>query len=452
MNYARTSGASVYELTKVTNISFSSEDPDKPVSVAWSHTPPPKPISLPVSLSSEEDKPVSTPVTGTTTFDYLIDATGRMGIMSTKYLKNRHFNASLKNVAVWGYWTNTGVYGVGTPKEGAPWFEALTDESGWAWFIPLHDGTTSVGVVMNQKHYNDINDSPRPPPIRTFDSPMSTIVERYLSNLSFAPGLVELLTPGAKMIQGSVKSASDYSYSAPSYAGPRYRIIGDAGAFIDPFFSSGVHLAFTSAISAAASICASVRGDCSELDAANWHTRRVATSYTRFQVVVLSAYKQIRAQNCNILADVDEDNYDRAFSFLRPVIQGAGDVGKQLSDAELQKSLDFCVNLFNPTEADDKDKTTHARIGKELLDVASPSIDPRFLENALHVGSGDEKTGACGDPDCKGSLQKRMLLNKLNARKVISSEYNVNNLESEPLDGIVARLERGRLGLVFVSV
>jgi len=40
--------------------------------------------------------------------------------------------------------------------------------------------------------------------------------------------------------------------------------------------------------------------------------------YVRFQLVVLSAYKQIRAQSLDILTDIDEDNYDRAFQFLRP--------------------------------------------------------------------------------------------------------------------------------------
>ena len=38
----------------------------------------------------------------------------------------------------------------------------------------------------------------------------------------------------------------------------------------------------------------------------------------RFQVVVLSAYKQIRAQSTDVLSDINEDNYDRAFGFLRP--------------------------------------------------------------------------------------------------------------------------------------
>ncbi|KAJ7778182.1 hypothetical protein B0H16DRAFT_1711715 [Mycena metata] len=60
---------------------------------------------------------------------------------------------------------------------------------------------------------------------------------------------------------------------------------------------------------------------------------------SRFQVVVLSAYyKQIRnSQSVDVLSDIDEDNYNCAFSFLRPVIQGASDMGKLLSETELQK-------------------------------------------------------------------------------------------------------------------
>lgn len=100
-----------------------------------------------------------------------MDASGRVGILNAKYLKNRSYNKALKNVASWAYFTGAGRYGTGTKRENAPFFEALRgmsdicsvslflllmlytiiDESGWAWFIPLHDGTTSVGFVMNQE-------------------------------------------------------------------------------------------------------------------------------------------------------------------------------------------------------------------------------------------------------------------------------------------------------------
>ena len=63
---------------------------------------------------------------GTIKFDYLVDASGRAGIVSTKYLKNRNPNKGLKNIANWGYWKGAKRYGIGTTREGYPYFEALT--------------------------------------------------------------------------------------------------------------------------------------------------------------------------------------------------------------------------------------------------------------------------------------------------------------------------------------
>lgn len=55
------------------------------------------------------------------------------------------------------------------------------------------------------------------------------MASRYVSSLSLAPGIVKLVSKTGKLVEGSVKSASDFSYSAPAYSGNRYRIIGDAG-------------------------------------------------------------------------------------------------------------------------------------------------------------------------------------------------------------------------------
>ncbi len=258
LNHARSCGVSVYERTKVESISFSEKDPTKPTFVSWSHKSPPTPLSPPSTPSHSPCRPSAeltgdstAPTRGITKFSHLIDATGRAGIMSTKYLKNRRFNASLRNVAVWGYWSDVGVYGKGTSREGAPWFEALTgihshrqtvsklqlfsDESGWAWFIPLHDGTTSIGVVMNERMYAEIAKKalfPSPFVFERMPHPhASSMASRYISALSLAPGLVDLVNPHGKLVQGSIRSASDFSYSAPSYAGNGYRIIGDAGGW-----------------------------------------------------------------------------------------------------------------------------------------------------------------------------------------------------------------------------
>lgn len=265
LNHARTSGAAVYEQTKVDTIHFDPSNPERPVSVSWTHTPPPGLPSPPASpttstftkifrrfSNAEQPSNTSGPIQGTTAFTHVIDASGRAGLMSTRYLHNRRFNASLKNIAMWGYWKGVESYGEGTHRSGAPWFEALTgesavilpafylifpflDESGWAWFIPLHNGSTSVGIVVNQKVHNANADSLPPSPFGDAQTPNvtpSTLAARYLANLSFAPGVVRLIGEG-KLVEGSVKTASDFSYSAPSYAGPNYRVVGDAGGQCD---------------------------------------------------------------------------------------------------------------------------------------------------------------------------------------------------------------------------
>lgn len=134
--------------------------------------------------------------------------------------------------------------------------------------------------------------------------------------IKLCPTIATLLEP-AELASG-VKQASDYSYSASAYAGPGFRIAGDAGCFIDPFFSSGHHLALASALAAAVSIRAAMRGECSEYEAARWHSKKVNEGYTLFLLVVLAALRQIRMQEGAVLSEIDEDGFDKAFQFLKP--------------------------------------------------------------------------------------------------------------------------------------
>ena len=223
-------------------------NPGRPVSAKWVR---------------KEGSATGEPTSGEIKFDYLIDASGRAGIVSTKYLKNRKHNQGLKNVANWGYWKGASKYAEGTSREGAPFFEALSDASGWCWFIPLHNGTTSVGIVQNQ----DIATAKK----RAMDSP--PILEFYKDSLKYAPRIQQFLS-GAELTS-SIRAASDWSYSASCYASPHLRIVGDAGCFIDPYFSSGVHLALSGALSAATTICAVKKGDVDERTALDWHSSKV---------------------------------------------------------------------------------------------------------------------------------------------------------------------------------
>lgn len=91
---------------------------------------------------------------------------------------------------------------------------------------------------MNEKMYRAKSQQPLAPPVFTLcSSSDSHLLIRYLSNISLAPGVVKLITPSGVLDEGSVKSATDFSYSAPSYAGNGYRIIGDAGGIPILYFT-----------------------------------------------------------------------------------------------------------------------------------------------------------------------------------------------------------------------
>lgn len=142
-------------------------------------------------------------------------------------------------------------------------------------------------------------------------------VEFYKESLKLAPNCLDIMGDKAELVT-EVKQASDWSYSASAYASPYARIVGDAGCFIDPYFSSGVHLALASGLSAAMTVCAAIKGDCDEMTAANWHSTKVAEGYTRFLLVVMSAMKQIRNKDEPVLSDWDDDGFDVAFDAFRP--------------------------------------------------------------------------------------------------------------------------------------
>ncbi|KAL8723148.1 MAG: hypothetical protein Q9225_000489 [Loekoesia sp. 1 TL-2023] len=414
--HAAKSGAQTFDQTKVESIEFVQTDeawvddlpnPGRPVSATWSR------------------KDGSS---GVIKFDDLIDASGRAGVVATKYFKNRKYNQGLKNIATWGYWKNTGYYGVGTHKEGQPYFEALSDASGWVWTIPLHDGTTSVGVVRNQSVATERK--------REMNSPSSK--DFYLDCLQMVPGILKVLGEGE--LVSDIKNASDWSYSASAYASPHIRVAGDAGCFIDPFFSSGVHLALTSGLSAATTICAA-RGDCDEVTAAKWHSRKVAEGYTRFLLVVLSALKQIREGDEAVLSDFDEDGFDRAFAFFRPIIQGTSDISGKLSQEEVCKTVDFCFQAFKPVDEAEKHRVLQKleTVSLEQDDKAGDAAKPKKTAQMLEANLTEDET---------------RILNAIRARQMLKAEdtMDIQHLAADVIDGRRINLERGALGLVKPSV
>ncbi|KAL8687328.1 MAG: hypothetical protein Q9224_005186 [Gallowayella concinna] len=260
----------------------------------------------------------------------------------------------------------------------------------------------------------------------------------YIESLKFVPNIWKLLEQG-KLIT-DIKHASDYSYSSPSYASPHVRIVGDAGCFIDPFFSSGVHLALVSGLSAATTISAVIKGHCEEPVAAQWHSRKVADSYARFFLVVISAYRQIRSQKELILSDTGADNIDEAFDLFKPVIQGTADSTSTISHDKLTQTIDFCANAWGSVQSEER-TTMLRRIATTCSIRPGTAISQDRHRESLEMMKKNL------DPE------DRRVLDLVLARHTLRMDdsTNINSFTTDIVNGLKPILERGNLTLSKVG-
>ena len=176
--------------------------------------------------------------TSTLNADFVVDASGRDTFLSSR-LKLKEKNTKHNSVAIFGHFT--GAERLPGKREGDIsifWFD-----HGWVWFIPLSDGTTSVGAVC-WPHY--------------LASRETSLKDFFMSTVAMNTKLASRLK-NATLVDDLVQAAGNYSYSSKRASGERYLLVGDAFAFVDPVFSSGVYLAMHNAFDAASTVAMCLR-------------------------------------------------------------------------------------------------------------------------------------------------------------------------------------------------
>ncbi|MEU0532449.1 NAD(P)/FAD-dependent oxidoreductase [Amycolatopsis tolypomycina] len=156
---------------------------------------------------------------------FVIDATGQNHILA-KHFDSVVWHDDLRNIATWTYWQGCNLYS-GT-KAG----DIISENrpTGWFWFIPLHDGTVSVGYVT---------------PLEEYQKSGKSLEELYFEELGKTEE-VSTLVKGATRASG-FRNIKDWSYTAERFHGPGWALVGDAAAFVDPLLSTGVTLALRGA-------------------------------------------------------------------------------------------------------------------------------------------------------------------------------------------------------------
>jgi len=157
-----------------------------------------------------------------------IDATGKEALTSTQ-LGWRLKDPYLNKIAIWTYYVGSTR---GTGIDEGQTTVAFVPEKGWFWHIPQHNDRVSVGVVAEGKYLT--RDGVKDP---------QAIFEREIGENAW---IKERLRTGHST--GEYWVTSEYSRHSRHCASPGLLLVGDAFAFLDPVFSSGVMLALKSGV------------------------------------------------------------------------------------------------------------------------------------------------------------------------------------------------------------
>ncbi len=115
------------------------------------------------------------------------------------------------------------------------WFTGQMFYDGWTWLINLPDDTISVGVVLPVERFRQINANP------------GELLDRMVrENVLLKNGM----TPNPERVS-EVRVTGNMGNTSKQLTGDGWVMVGDAGFFIDPCYSSGVHVAMESGTMAA---------------------------------------------------------------------------------------------------------------------------------------------------------------------------------------------------------
>jgi flavin-dependent dehydrogenase len=196
---------------------------------------------------------------------YLVDASGRDTFLSGRR-KLRRRNKRHQSAAIFGHFRGAEA----RAGEDAGNISIYRFEHGWMWMIPLPGGIMSVGAVC------------RPDYLKQRRGPTLEFLRATLQRNAALWRRIER----AELIDNRVHVTGNYSYDSRRIGGPGWMLIGDAFAFVDPVFSSGVYLAMSGAEQAAQAIEVALREPAAERELLRRLEKRYRNGIRRFSFFI----------------------------------------------------------------------------------------------------------------------------------------------------------------------
>lgn len=193
---------------------------------------------------------------------YLVDASGRDTFLG-KQLKLVKRSQQHQSAALFAHYRDVD-YNAGDDSGNI--ISVYRFEQGWAWFIPLPDGSMSIGCVCKPEYLKQRQGASN-----------ADFMQR---TLALVPHALDRMRRAQRISE--VRVIGNYSYACTRMCGPRFIMIGDAWAFLDPIFSSGVFLSMHSARHASEVVDGALREPQRERALQRRFVKRMHAGYARF--------------------------------------------------------------------------------------------------------------------------------------------------------------------------
>jgi halogenation protein CepH len=214
---------------------------------------------------------------------FVVDASGHTSKIHSATGGTRRYSEFFQNLALFGYFEK----GKRLPAPNSGNILSVAFAGGWFWYIPLSDQLTSVGAVVKRELAGRVQGDAE---------------QALLGLIGDCPLIAEYLSEAQRVTSGPygmLRVRKDYSYRNTAFWRPGMALIGDAACFVDPVFSSGVHLATYSGLLAARSLNSVLAGQIDEARVFAEFEARYRREYNFFYQFLLTFYEM----------NVDEQSY-----------------------------------------------------------------------------------------------------------------------------------------------
>jgi len=314
----------------------------------------------------------------TLTSNLVIDASGQQTLFANQF-NLKDWDVAFKHLAIYGYYT--GGEHLPSPDQGSIFIESF--ENGWVWKIPLHDGTTSVGVVMDSDWAQ----------AEIKKSSVDALFQQQVQLTNEISGLISNAT-----FKDETHLIKDWSYVTTKMTGDGYALVGDAACFIDPLFSSGVHLALQSGVLAAAYAATVIQSPDLARSAARQYEATYRRRYGYFHELARLFYGSNKSLDSKFWRDrsLNEENWsDTSREEFINVVAGNAPEGYERVVIDQGHAPENFINAIEEAESNRVDRATLSQqfTNSELLTKSPKLVDGARLVKGATLGDGIYELG-----------------------------------------------------------